>query len=163
MNNPFLTSIIREPCICKNSHYSIVEDKEPITAGHYMVFSNHVIPSFADTDPKMLSSFLRDVFSKHTQSEYSYFERGRASFCTSMNGVVHAHGHLLPKFSEKIENIFQTNNIKKHKSLVAAYKDIPSNVEYLIWGNLNENFYTIYPLVDIPKRIIRTATMKYFI
>ena len=96
--NPFLTRIIFEPQLVENEYFGVVADIDPIVEGHYLFYSKKWLPSIADCDIAQATTFLQDVFACAMDKPYAYFERGRASFCTSMNGVLHAHGHLVPAF-----------------------------------------------------------------
>ena len=92
---------------------------------------------------------------------YAYFERGRASFCTSMQGVKHGHGHLVPQFTDKMESIFSYGSIEKYESLEKAYENVTKNGQYLIWCNIGEECYLINGVDEIPKRAIRNTILEH--
>ena len=94
-NNPFFSKIMYEEQFCQNDCFGIVADADPITAGHYMIYSKIFKPSVADCDYLNAATFIREAFLPKVEVPYAYFERGRASFCTSMQGVKHAHAHLV--------------------------------------------------------------------
>ena len=162
VKNPFLTRIYFESKICQSELFSIVADKDPVTEGHYMPFCNESKTSFADADFEAYALFLEKTFVDNIGEPYSYFERGRASFCTSLDGVIHAHGHLVPGKLDNVEKIFSNYAVNKHCSLLEAYKNIPTKEEYLLWGNLGDCFFTVCPLIDAPKRMIRSEIGKYY-
>ena len=107
LENPFLTRIISEEQFCQNELFSIVKDIDPIVPGHYMIYTKEWQSSLADCDYRNAAQFIENVFEKKVETPYAYFERGRASFCTSMQGVKHGHGHLVPCFYGQMEDIFQ--------------------------------------------------------
>ena len=116
--NPFLTRIRFEEQYCQNELFSIVADIDPIVNGHYMLYAKECIPSIADCNYENAASFIREVFEHKVNMSYAYFERGRASFCTSMQGVKHGHGHLVPCFTDHMSDIFPYGKVEIYESLV---------------------------------------------
>ena len=160
--NPFLTKIMFEPQLCQNGLFSVVADLDPIVPGHYMIYSRQWFPSIADCDYQNALRFLDDVFLPKVDSHYAYFERGRASFCTSMQGVQHGHGHLVPQFSSDMTHLFPYGMVEIYDSLTEAYQHVARNGQFLIWGNLNTEGYLINGVEDIPKRAIRNTIRAYY-
>lgn len=158
--NPFLTKIVFEPQLLENEFFGVVDDIEPITEGHYLFYSKKWLPSIADCDIPEVVSFLENDFSKKIQKAYAYLERGRASFCTSMNGVLHGHGHLVPVFAEDMSSAFPYGDIETYETLELAYKAVPKKGQYLLWGNLGNCFYLIKNVEQLPKRVIRNTVLN---
>lgn len=156
LENPFLTRIISEEQFCQNELFSIVKDIDPIVPGHYMIYSKEWRPSLADCDYRNAAQFIENVFEKKVKMPYAYFERGRASFCTSIQGVKHGHGHLVPCFYGQMEDIFPYGAVECFESFVEAYQ-AAGDGQYLIWGNIGETFYLINHVEEIPKRAIRNT------
>lgn len=160
-SNPFLTKIMFEPQLCQNNLFSVVADIDPIMSGHYMVYSRQWLPSIADCDFQNALDFLNDTFLLKAGRPYAYFERGRASFCTSMQGVQHGHGHLVPQFTENMADLFPYGMVETYDSLSEAYRHVVKDRQFLIWGNLNMEGYLINGVEYIPKRAIRNTIRAY--
>ncbi len=159
--NPFLTRIIFEPQFVEDRSFGVVPDVDPIVQGHYLFYSKQWLPSIADCDAAKVGKFLREKFSCKVDCPYAYFERGRASFCTSMNGVLHAHGHLIPAFLQDMSQLFPYGEVKRCPSLEEAYRLVESKGQYLLWGNLEKEFFVIQSVEDLPKRTIRNTIREY--
>lgn len=162
MNNPFLTKIIYEEQLCENDLFGIVPDAEPMVEGHYMFYLKEHLSSVADSDTKQVVRFIEQVFPEHVSGRrYAYFERGRASFCTSMNGVIHGHGHLVPAFLEDMSGFFPYGFVEEFPDMQSAYDSVPAEGQYLIWGNLGGRFYVLRNASELPKRTIRHTVERY--
>lgn len=159
--NPFLTRIIYESQFLENECFGIVPDIDPIVSGHYLFYSKIWLPSIADCDILAATDFLEKRFTEVIKKPYAYFERGRASFCTSMNGVLHGHGHLVPVFAKNIASIFPYGKVEQYPSLADAYNAVTEEGQYLLWGNLGKNFYLIRNVECIPKRTIRNTIRSF--
>lgn len=156
-SNPFFTKIMFEPQLCQNSLFSVVADIDPIVPGHFMIYSRQWLPSIADCDFQNALTFLEDVFLSEVGRPYAYFERGRASFCTSMQGVQHGHGHLVPRFTDCMDGLFTYGTVEVYDSLAEAYQHVAEDGQFLIWGNIGMKGYLINGVEDIPKRAIRNT------
>ena len=159
--NPFLTKIVFEPQFVQDSSFGVVPDVDPIVPGHYLFYSKQWLPSIADCDVAKAGTFLRDMFAHKVDSPYAFFERGRASFCTSMNGVLHAHGHLVPAFLPNMSQLFPYGEVKCYPSLEQAYRLVETRGQYLLWGNLGGDFFVIQDVEELPKRTIRNTIRAY--
>lgn len=155
--NPFLTKIIFEPQLVENESFGVVADIDPIVEGHYLFYSKKWLPSIADCDTTDAVIFLQDAFGGAVDEPYAYFERGRASFCTSMNGVLHAHGHLVPVFLEDMSQLFPYGQVERCSDLEQAYRLVETEGQYLLWGNLRSEFFVIQNVDKLPKRMIRNT------
>ena len=153
--NPFLTRIIYEPQLIENDNFGIVADIDPIVPKHYLFYTKKQFPSIADCDTAAAADFIEKRFLSLVGEPYAYLERGRASFCTSMNGVLHGHGHMVPVFSEYLSGLFPYGEEKCFPSLKAAYAACGIEGQYLLWGNLGGCFYLIQHVEQMPKRTIR--------
>ncbi len=159
--NPFLTRICFEEQIIENELFSVVRDAEPIVADHFLFYTKAVHPSIADS-PYDKAIELIEAFVQMVGKPYAYFERGRASFCTSMNGVQHGHGHLVPKFTADMSGLFPFGPVQCFENLYLAYEACSkSNGQYLLWGNVGGVFYVIENVEQMPKRTIRNSVQKY--
>lgn len=159
--NPFLTRIIYESQLLEDDCFGIVRDVDPIVPDHYLFYSKAWLPSIADCDTTAASRFLENRFAGMIEQPYAYFERGRASFCTSMKGVLHGHGHLVPEFTEELSTLFPYGIVEEYPSLSEAYGAIDSKGQYLLWGNLGKQFYLIRNVEELPKRTIRNTIQSY--
>lgn len=162
MENPFLTKIIFERQLCENEKFGIVPDAEPMVDGHYLFYLKEYLPSVADGNIVEAAQFIENIFPQHVDNrQYAYFERGRASFCTSMNGVIHGHGHLVPSFMEDMSALFPYGDVKTYSDMKSAFENVPQDGQYLIWGNLKGEFYVLENASGLPKRTIRHTIEKY--
>lgn len=159
--NPFLTRIIYEPQFLEDNCFGIVRDAEPIVPDHYLFYSKVWLPSIADCDTVAASYFLENRFVETIGQSYTFFERGRASFCTSMRGVLHGHGHLVPEFTEELSTLFPYGMVEEYSSMAEAYRAVDPKGQYLLWGNLRKHFYLIRNVEEIPKRTIRNTIQSY--
>lgn len=159
--NPFLTKIMFEEQYCQDDLFSVVQDIDPIVFGHYMIYSREWQPSLADCDYSNMVRFIEGPFTRKAKIPYTYFERGRASFCTSMQGVKHGHGHLVPRFTDRLANVFPYGKVEKYENMEDAYRHVTTDGQYLIWGNIGEEFYIINGVEEIPKRAIRNTIRTY--
>lgn len=159
--NPFTTRIIYEPQVLEDDSFGIVADIDPIVSNHYLFYVKEQHPSIADTDITAATAFLEDQFVSHVERPYAYFERGRASFCTSMQGVLHGHGHLVPVFSNNLSGLFPYGEEQCFSSLKEAYDAISNKGQYLLWGNLGGAFFLIQNVEEMPKRTIRHTIRKF--
>ena len=155
--NPFLTRIIFEPQFVEDSSFGVVPDVDPIVPGHYLFYSKQWLSSIADCDVAKAGIFIREKFARKVDCPYAYFERGRASFCTSMNGVLHAHGHLIPVFLQDMSQLFLYGEVRRCPSLEEGYRVIETKGQYLLWGNLGGEFFVIQDVEELPKRTIRNT------
>lgn len=155
--NPFLTKIIFEPQLAENEFFGIVADIDPIVPEHYMLYTKVCRPSMADCDTDAMAAFIEADFVSQMLKPYAYFERGRASFCTSMNGVQHGHGHLVPAFTTGMEKLFPYGAAECYASIQEAYRHINPQGQYLLWGNLGKEFYVLQNVEALPKRTIRNT------
>ena len=161
-DNPFLTKIVFEPQFVENDLFGVVTDIDPIVPEHYMLYTKLYQPSLADCDTAAMTSFIETDFLTKVSKPYAYFERGRASFCTSMNGVQHGHGHLVPAFTEEMEHLFPYGIVECYDSLQEAYCHIQTQGQYLLWGNLGNKFYVLQNVEALPKRTIRNTIKEFF-
>ena len=159
--NPFLTKIIFEPQLMEHESFGIVTDIDPIVDGHYLFYSKQCLPSMADCNITQVVTFLEDKFIGSVNSPYAFFERGRASFCTSMNGVIHAHGHLIPMFLQDLSHLFPYGKIESAPSMAQAYHLVKPQGQYLLWGNLGKEFFVLQEADNLPKRTIRNTIRRY--
>lgn len=160
-DNPFLTKIIYEEQLCEDERYGIVPDLEPMVPEHYLFYLKDYLPAVADSDVPAVVRFIEGVFPQYVEKPYAYFERGRASFCTSMNGVIHGHGHLVPAFLDDMQTFFPYGQMHKYPDMETAYRNAPKTGQYLIWGNLKGCFYVLEDIKELPKRTIRHTIERY--
>ena len=157
MANIFLEKIILEEKMCYNSKFSVVKDADPIIDNHFLLFPNFEAFSLADVNADDVINFLNTSLSQYLGNrKYMLLERGRASFCTSLDGIIHAHAHIVPTV-ENVEELFDLTGINVHENILDALNSILPDEQYLLWGQLDGKFYTVQPLLDVPKRIIRNS------
>jgi diadenosine tetraphosphate (Ap4A) HIT family hydrolase len=151
--DPLIAKILSEPCLCENSDYVVVADREPIVPGHYLLLSKGSLRSLALADQEALLSFLYNEFDSLVSCDYSLFEHGHGSFCSTFGHVVHAHAHLIP--SSSIGDVsFSYGLPTAHLSLSLALNSVPSQSEYLLWGALRGKASLIVNS-ELPKRAVR--------
>ena len=75
--------------------------------------------------------------------------------------MVHAHAHIVPKV-EDVRGLFDLPNVQTHEDISAALHSLKPDAQYLLWGQLGREFYTVQPLNDVPKRIIRNNLKKQY-
>jgi hypothetical protein len=149
--NPFTGRILAEPAIFSGASFRIVEDKDPVAAGHLLLFATDSRASLADTDVLELCAFLTEFQSHIRKSNKCVLvERGRASFCSSFDGVIHAHAHIL----ECRDGIGWIGGTRFH-NLAEALQQVGSSGEYLLMGYLGGEFEILYPFEAREKRVAR--------
>lgn len=127
--------IVREPHIRSTDSYFVLEDREPITSHHFLGVMKTRSPSVADSRRVDEVCYLFEEFSKDADSIF-YFERGRASFCSSGFGSAHDHFHLVGDLD--CENTFRRLAEKvrgrTYPDLKSAYDNAPISGEYCVFG-----------------------------
>lgn len=135
-----ITRIYLETAIKSTDAYIVVSDAEPIVDGHAIGVSLLLSASSKDTDrieevASILSSFDINTF---------YFERGRASFCTSAFERAHDHFHLVPGIDDEAtcSTLRATiGSTTRYRRLEDAYQDVPEFGEYVVFGSRSAGFH----------------------
>lgn len=130
-----------EPAVYSDDNIHVVNDATPIAPMHLLVVSKFNVPSFSDFPDtgKFLISMKRLV-EDIGETNLLFFEKGRESFCTSMQSSHHAHGHLFreSELDTKLFNAFsRTGASIRFKSLEDAMQALrTTKTKYLIYGHI---------------------------
>ncbi|HXQ34895.1 MAG TPA: hypothetical protein VN843_12850 [Anaerolineales bacterium] len=151
--NPFLGRILEEEPIAANDLFRVVRDRDPIVPYHFLLYPIKQVDSLADFDRAAISKFLQEEFSPvFPDRDFLLVERGRSTFCSSFDGIIHAHAHLVPKDSC---NITLPARAVEVSTLDDALKMLENSSEYLLAGTINSGFRVLTPLENVPKRVAR--------
>lgn len=169
-HDPYMR-IMSEPAVFENQSFHVVDDREPICPDHLLLLSKALTPSIADgKDIRSLQVLLTsDPFLNKFKSDYIYFERGRAAFCTSGFTASHAHSHILPAHCfepDCIRELAIILNASPVYSIDVAYsKALETRGEYLIFGSVKLGYRLVSdPRVTIQeKRFVRNYLKKNLI
>jgi hypothetical protein len=149
--------IFREKPVIQNELFHIVNDIEPICNQHLLVFPKEEKKSYSEFNiQKILDLF--HFFKNEMGDNYYFFERGNVSFCTSFDGPVYAHMHMLKSDFFKnnlIDNFLKETYCNKCSTLEELFENIETNKEYLIFGKLSGPYYCASPFHSNQKRFIR--------
>lgn len=166
---PYDTSIARieqiltEPSVFSNDDIHIVRDADPITTGHFLAFSKPDFSSFADhaaIDSCLSAIYEAEFFQGR---DWLFFERGRAPFCTSLNGPHRAHIHLIPK--DELDSDVLVNLCKECSAeFIGSPSDAlrhksHSTEQYMCFGEIGKSGYVAAELITLAgtqkKRFLR--------
>lgn len=155
--NPFVSRILNETCVCGNDEFRVVSDIDPIVPGHLLFFTVKRMASLADSNVEATARFMRKVVSKKLGQSYAVIEHGRAPVCTSF-GVIHAHAHLIPmkEFNDVQTKLISGFEAIQHSSNIGmAWRSIPVKATYLCWGKLDGPMHYVCEPPSLGKRYIR--------
>ena len=147
-----IDKIFTENRLLDNSSFVIVEDKFPICQNHLLAFCSNRSRSSMMKHPDELMELFNDV-GNYFDEPFYFFERGNASFCTSINGPFCAHLHFFPKSSFKSsllhELIIDLEPIKLNTT-----SNHNNKKEYFLFG---DQYSLYYKELDTspPKRYLR--------
>ena len=162
MKNVFLDEIIHQKKVYHNDNFTVVDDIDPLVDGHLLMFPNTHYLSLAAAGIDNVIDFVDNSLMKFFGSkQYMLAEKGCANLWTSIEGVVHAHAHIVPTV-EDIKGLFGLPNIQIHENITDAIGSLNPNEQYLLWGQLGSEFYSIQPLAEVPKRVIRNSLVKQY-
>ena len=143
-----IDKIFNEEPLVQNESFHIVKDKNPICPLHLMAFHKE--------RPKSLSLVQNETFNRLLESihqfynnDFYFFERGNASFCTSISETTCSHIHFLPKkyFDNKLMEILIDKSIQIGYSQSVIK---PTTKEYFFFGD-SENKHC-FILNKIPEK-----------
>lgn len=160
-----IVRILREARIFENEDVIAVEDREPIVPGHLLVVAKHSVSAFSDL--AMPEEALRAAMGcdwagfLREGEDALFYERGRASFCTSGFTAQHAHLHLLPSGSFEsgaMERLASLINATRFASPAQAWSNARDHLgEYLLFGSTPGPVFLARPATTLhEKRFIRT-------
>lgn len=156
-----ISKIFSEPALITNNYYHVVYDADPVVDGHIIVLPKVAVLSFADSGLPMLADFLNSQeVNRQFPKGFFFFERGRASFCTSMDGAKHAHCHLIPYSELALDTISKlTTQLKARQTtcMEDVISIVSSGGEYLLMGSHTGKWIVSYPFKPPVKRFIRRA------
>lgn len=132
--------IMREAVCLESDSYHIVKDRDPISANHFLAVSKTQSASTKDTDNV---DHVVEIFSKITADRPGfYFERGRASFCTSGFSHPYDHFHIVIGLNNPrtFENLFRSLFGEIYPDISSAYQNVPEFGEYFVFGSAETGF-----------------------
>lgn len=92
-----IARIFQEASLVRCSSLHVVRDREPICRDHYLALPATPARSFADLAAVAPGTTPNEAAFELGLQRWLWFEKGRASFCTSMQTEAHAHSHILPR------------------------------------------------------------------
>lgn len=142
-----ISRILSEKPIYSDHNLHLVYDANPITSDHLLLLSKTKIRSFSDHhNIEDLSISLASLQKKLNWSQTLFFEKGRASFCTSMQSSHHAHAHIFDseEVDKSILTIAEKYECKQFKSITAAFDELRLiNKKYILFGEINIECFAI--------------------
>lgn len=147
--------IMQEPAVEEDSYFHIVRDAQPLAPFHLLSVAREKTPSVADAS---LSYQAEKIFNKHASDGAFFFERGRASFCTSGFATAHAHFHIVKGIDNvrTFEQLTSKAQPNRFHSLHEAYAALDDMDEYCVFGSA-ETGYAAFLNKVIGKRFFRTS------
>ena len=155
-----IENILKEKSLIESDYFHVLRDAEPICDDHILILPKVSSPSFADCSINVRLQFHQMLDKYFVDSKYLFFERGRASFCTSFSGSVHAHCHLVKSdfFKEDLLDLLKNDTSAANvNNLESAFQETKSNGEYLVFGQLKGSCFVSYPFAKNVKRYIRKS------
>lgn len=157
--NDTILGILRERPLFADDFFHIVKDKEPLCPDHYIVLPKSECSSLADLDATKRAHLQQLLSLEKPFKEYGFFERGNASFCSSINAPPHAHAHLVPL--RYFETDVTTRMLQGHERVdVDCLSDglalAQKATEYLFVGRLGFEWSFVSPFASPTKRYIRS-------
>lgn len=137
-----INKIFNEPTVFENSNFQVVYDEYRICPNHILAFSKKQHKGFNSHSLDEANDLIESVKDYYNQ-EFYFFERGNASFCTSIDGPICSHLHFVPK-----EN-FTDNTLSDLVALTKAdllEQDVAlpeTTKEYFFFGDSNNKYFSI--------------------
>lgn len=127
--------ILNEPHVVSTEHYIVVKDGEPINELHLLGMMRKRSLSVVDTDRVSEVRYLLERASAEFGAAF-YFERGRASFCTSGFGWAQDHFHIVGGLDCKrtFSRLAERVKGETYPDLTTAYENAPDHGEYCVFG-----------------------------
>ncbi len=157
IENP-IERIQSESPVIKNDKYHIVYDGDPITFKHLLCVGKSTATSVKDADDP---EDVNNLFKELTSDEFGFFyERGRASFCTSEFAPAHNHFHVVAGLDEiqTFEKLRKLFGGQLAKTLGEAIKFAPTRGEYVIFGS-GQCGFAVASVKNPPKRALRECAV----
>lgn len=150
--------ILCEKPICSDNHFHIVWDRNPVTSFHLLAMNKIKTPSVLD------GGHIENVwslFKEHDVKQPFYFERGRASFCTSGFTASQGHFHIVGLLDNvrTFENLRKDQSVQVYFDLVEAYQKVPLIGEYCVFGSAVTGFAVVQS-PRLGKQFFRRAVVK---
>ncbi|HXH40680.1 MAG TPA: HIT domain-containing protein [Thermoanaerobaculia bacterium] len=150
--------ILEEPRIYEDALFFVVKDIEPVVEGHFLLISKTYLQCLADAPRGSVSEFLAAAPVDLGISPAWIFERGRASFCTSV-GAPFAHAHLIPAvFGSRVRFQAAGNQYSDLERALDAVRQLAG--EYLLWGQAVGTARVAVDIEHQQKRLIRSAFVE---
>lgn len=161
--NTIITKIMNEIPIIKNEYFQIVNDIEPICEGHLLLFPKEGSKSFFTSKPCERERILDSLFNEFG-TDYYFFEKGNAPFCTSFIDGTHCHFHIVPKKYFNVDILINFNNEVQPNytgtiSSINYMKSIINEV-YLFYGEFGKSFFLKFPFEVSEKRFLRNRLLS---
>lgn len=155
IGNDAYLRIMSETAVVKDSYFHIVNDAQPLADFHLLAVARARFPSVVDAE---LHDQAEKIFTHYAEAGAFFFERGRASFCTSGFAAPHAHFHIVNGIDNvaTFGNLTQTMKCNRFDSLKDAYKSLVRLGEYCVFGS-DEFGYAAFSSKVVGKRLFRTS------
>lgn len=148
-----LEKIFEEQVVSSNEHFLIVNDIDPICDRHILAFSRRRCSAFLGHRDSEIDQLFFDMNSFFCEP-FLFFERGNASFCTSIDGPICAHIHFFPKKEFNPLTLLHLVEISRAQEIVIDKSTEVGSGEYLCFGNQDKMFYSV-PQGNLEKRYLR--------
>lgn len=159
IGNDAVDRIMSEEALIENDTFHIVQDAQPLTRSHILAVSKS--DTLSVVDGQIVQEALK--FCEEFSGDNSFFyERGRASFCTSGFTNPHAHFHLVTGLDndKTFGKMTKRLNVNMYSSLEDAYRAIGSFGEYCVFGSSKLGF-AVYSGTAVGKRFFRSCAQSY--
>jgi len=156
-------SILWEDAVIGDDLFHVVPDRDPVCAGHYLALPRAMHRSLAEV-PQEHTLDLEDLSARlFGRASWAFFERGNAAFCTSTNGPVFAHAHLvaMQDFDQRQVALLisQLPHATRVRSLADALGSVSDRHEYLVAG-VSGDWWAVSPFASKVKRYIRSLLQE---
>jgi hypothetical protein len=154
-----ISKILSEPTMLHDDNFHIVSDIDPIIPGHVLCVAKTPVAGMLDIGATSIKKLLENLErSALFPNGVAFIERGRAPFCTSLNGPHRGHGHFFP-LEHLVENwqeaLFEDVGGFVAGDLSEFDAEAGLSGEYLLFGSTRSGFVYRRNVVLPEKRFIR--------
>jgi len=143
-----IDKIYEEESVLNDNIFHIVRDKHPICHNHLMAMSKKRVSGSAKLEMEYHNQLFKKILHFY-EGDFYFFERGNASFCTSLHEESCSHIHFIPSlyFDPSLVSLL----IEETDKIGIAFEKIQNiESEYFYFGCSTNSFF--YQLKEKPKK-----------
>ncbi len=151
--------ILEETGIIESPLYHVVEDRDPVSAPHFLCMAKDESMGAADRGGVEELERLYRVLSDSGRA--FFYERGRAAVCTSPYTRPREHFHILQNINtlQTCAKLRELVGGQRFESLTDAYRATPVVGDYVVYGS-DVGGYFMAAARNAPKGLLRTCVVS---